>query len=145
MTALGTPWAAVGRPVGLVVKVYLLHSCRSGVRFPLSPWEFSGWSHSSDFNIGSCLNIYCSPAPPTSHSERESGQTTLRSPQALRKPEGLEIHCHLHRGDWSFHLTNEMKKERKLAVQRQPCQTPGDIGSAVGLVVRVSVYRDWMR
>ena len=35
-----------------------------------------------------------------------------RSPQAVRKPEGLAMHCHLHRGDWSFHLTNEKKKSR---------------------------------
>ena len=34
-----------------------------------------------------------------------------RSPQAVRKPEGLAVHCHLHRGDWSFHLTNEKKKK----------------------------------
>ena len=33
-----------------------------------------------------------------------------RSPQAVRKPEGLAMHCHLHRGDWSFHLKNEKKK-----------------------------------
>ena len=33
-----------------------------------------------------------------------------RSPQAVRKPEGLAMHCHLHRGDWSFHLTNEKKR-----------------------------------
>ena len=31
-------------------------------------------------------------------------------PQAVRKPEGLAMHCHLHRGDWSFHLTNEKKR-----------------------------------
>ena len=35
-----------------------------------------------------------------------------RSPQAVRKPEGLAMHCHLHRGDWSFHLTNEKKKKK---------------------------------
>ena len=34
-----------------------------------------------------------------------------RSPQAVRKPEGHAMHCHLHRGDWSFHLTNEKKKK----------------------------------
>ena len=34
-----------------------------------------------------------------------------RSPQAVRKPEGSVMHCHLHRGDWSFHLTNEKKKK----------------------------------
>ena len=34
-----------------------------------------------------------------------------RSPQAIRKPERLAMHCHLHRGDWSFHLTNEKKKK----------------------------------
>ena len=33
-----------------------------------------------------------------------------RSPQAVRKPEGPAMHCHLHRGDWNFHLTNEKKK-----------------------------------
>ena len=32
------------------------------------------------------------------------------SPQAVRKPEGPAMHCHLHRGDWNFHLTNEKKK-----------------------------------
>ena len=35
-----------------------------------------------------------------------------RSPQAVRKPEGPAMHCHLHRGDWSFHLTNEKKKKK---------------------------------
>ena len=35
------------------------------------------------------------------------------SPQALRKPEGPAMHCHLHRGDWNFHLTNEKKKKKK--------------------------------
>ena len=38
-----------------------------------------------------------------------------RSPQAVRKPEGLAMHCHLHRGDWNFHLTNEKKKKKNLA------------------------------
>ena len=32
-----------------------------------------------------------------------------RSPQAVHKPEGPAMHCHLHQGDWSFHLTNEKK------------------------------------
>ena len=32
------------------------------------------------------------------------------SPQALWKPEGPTMHCHLHWGDWSFHPTNEKKK-----------------------------------
>ena len=36
------------------------------------------------------------------------------SPQAVRKPEGPAMHCHLHRGDWNFHLTNEKKKKKKL-------------------------------
>ena len=38
-----------------------------------------------------------------------------RSPQALRWPGGPAMQCHLHRGDWSFHLTNE-KKKKKLAI-----------------------------
>ena len=33
-----------------------------------------------------------------------------RSPQALLKTKEHAMHCHLHRGDWSFHLTNEKKK-----------------------------------
>ena len=37
-----------------------------------------------------------------------------RSPQAVRKPEGPAMHCHLHWGDWSFHLTNEKKKKLRL-------------------------------
>ena len=24
------------------------------------------------------------------------------------------MHCHLHRGDWSFHLTNEKKKRKNI-------------------------------
>ena len=35
-----------------------------------------------------------------------------RSPQAVQKPEGPAMHCHLHRGDWNFHLTNEKKKKK---------------------------------
>ena len=35
-----------------------------------------------------------------------------RSPQAVRKPEGPAMHCHLHWGDWSFHLTNEKMKKK---------------------------------
>ena len=42
-----------------------------------------------------------------------------RSPQAVRKPEGLAIHCHLRRGDWSFHLTNEKKKKPSLLLSRR--------------------------
>ena len=30
--------------------------------------------------------------------------------QALRKPEGPAMHCHLHWGDWSFHLMNKKNK-----------------------------------
>ena len=33
----------------------------------------------------------------------------------------------------------------KLAVQWLPCQAPGVIGSALGLVGPVSVYCDWVR
>ena len=38
-----------------------------------------------------------------------------RSPQAIRKPEGLAMHCLLHRGDWSFHQTNEKTKKESAA------------------------------
>ena len=34
---------------------------------------------------------------------------------------------------------------RKLALQWLPCQAPGVIGSALGQVGPVSVYRDWVR
>ena len=40
-----------------------------------------------------------------------------RSLQAVRKPEGPAMHCHLHRGDWSFHLMNEKKKKRTSLLQ----------------------------
>ena len=33
----------------------------------------------------------------------------------------------------------------KLALQWLPCQAPGIIGSALGLVSPVSVYYDWLR
>ena len=33
----------------------------------------------------------------------------------------------------------------KLALKWLPCQAPGVIGSALGLVGPVSVYRDWVR
>ena len=33
----------------------------------------------------------------------------------------------------------------KLALQWLPCQAPGIIGSALGLVGQVSVYCDWVR
>ena len=41
-----------------------------------------------------------------------------RSPQAVRKPEGPAMHCHLNRGDWSFHLTNEKKKKKNSRLLR---------------------------
>ena len=34
---------------------------------------------------------------------------------------------------------------KKLALQWLPCQVPGVIGSALGLVGPVSVYCDWVR
>ena len=57
-------------------------------------------------------NICCSSAPSTSYSERESGQTTLPQPTSCAVAWGPTMYCHLHRGDWSFHLTNK-KKEKK--------------------------------
>ena len=42
-----------------------------------------------------------------------------RSPQAVRKPEGPAMHCHLHRGDWNFHLTNEKKKKSSARLMPQ--------------------------
>ena len=41
-----------------------------------------------------------------------------RSPRAVRKPEGPAMHCHLHWGDWSFHLTNEKTKKTVRWVDR---------------------------
>ena len=46
-----------------------------------------------------------------------------RSPQALRYFGGPATHCHLHRGDWSFHLTNEKKKKTvRVATLREKLQ-----------------------
>ena len=48
---------------------------------------------------------------------------------------GLQSHCiHIKENDCSL-----------LALQWLPCQAPGVIGSAVGLVGPVSVYCDWVR
>ena len=41
-----------------------------------------------------------------------------RSPQAVRKPEGPAMHCHLHLGDWSFQLTNKKKKKKEYYVSK---------------------------
>ena len=38
-----------------------------------------------------------------------------------------------------------MPVTQKLALQWLPCQAPGVIGSAVGLIGQVSVYCDWVR
>ena len=57
---------------------------------------------------------------------------------------------------WDQYIGNEMANmvcnfclcvevTQKLALQWLPCQTPGVIGSALGLVGPVSVYCDWVR
>ena len=38
-----------------------------------------------------------------------------RNPKALGKPGGPMMYCHLHSGDWSFHLTNEQRKKKKIS------------------------------
>ena len=45
---------------------------------------------------------------------------------------------------WIFSGSNHTS-DFKLALQWLPCQTPGVIGSALGLVSPVSVYCDWVR
>ena len=45
------------------------------------------------------------------------------------------MHCQLHRGDWSFHLTNEKKK--KIAVTSELLQTQTALQS-VGLPRRTA-------
>ena len=46
--------------------------------------------------------------------------------------------------DWDF-LDRVIPVTSKLAFQWIPCQAPGVIGSALGLVSPVSVYCDWVR
>ena len=64
-----------------------------------------------------------------------------RSPQAVRKSEGPAMHCHLHRGDWSFHLTNEKKKKilnlKKGYVHPSETNATGRHSSALGLSLTV--------
>ena len=50
-----------------------------------------------------------------------------RSLQAVRKSEGPAMHCHLHRGDWSFHLTNEknIRNVRGFFLTASPRRTSG--------------------
>ena len=49
------------------------------------------------------------------------------SPQAVQKPEGPAMHCHLHWGDWSFHLTNEKKKKNYAAFKYSSRQMTGKV------------------
>ena len=52
------------------------------------------------------------------------------------------FHSRLRRGDFSG---SSHTCDLNLALQWLPCQAPGVIGSALGLVGPVSVYCDWMR
>ena len=59
------------------------------------------------------------------------------------RAEGPGFESHL-RGIFSGSShTSDLKK--KMTVQWLPCQAPGIIGSALGLVGPVSVYCDWVR
>ena len=44
-----------------------------------------------------------------------------------------------------FFRVESYKRLKRTALQSLPCQAPGDIESALGLVGRVSVYCDWVR
>ena len=44
-----------------------------------------------------------------------------------------------------FSGSSHISDLKKLALQWLPCQAPGVIGSALGLVGPVSVYCDWVR
>ena len=48
-------------------------------------------------------------------------------------------------GLWGFFRVESYQWLQKLALQWLPCQAPGIIGSALGLVGRVSAYCDWVR
>ena len=39
--------------------------------------------------------------------------------QALRRPGGLTMRCHLHQGDWSFHLTNDEEEKAIKGVHKR--------------------------
>ena len=63
----------------------------------------------------------------------------LRRP--LRERKDPEFESRLRRDFFRV----ESYKWQKMALQWLPCQTPGIIGSALGLVGPVSVYCDWVR
>ena len=63
----------------------------------------------------------------------------LRRPPLERKIRGSNPTCD------SFFLGRVIPVTSKLALQWLPCQAPGVIGSALGLVSSVSVYCDWVR
>ena len=57
------------------------------------------------------------------------------------------MHCHLHRGDWSFHLTNEKKKKKPSVMQDkqlncQPLQ--GQLPSQFAYQTNMNFYTDCM-
>ena len=56
-------------------------------------------------------NTYCSPASSLATQKGNLARPHSCSPQALLQPEGPAMHCHLQRGDWSFHLTKEKTKK----------------------------------
>ena len=58
------------------------------------------------------------------------------------KAEGPEFESRLRQDFTGSSHTSDFKK---LALQWLPCQAPGVIGSALGLVGPVSVYCDWVR
>ena len=79
------------------------------------------------------------------HSERESSQTThSRSPQALRKTEGPAMHCHLHRGDWSFHLTNGKKNTQRKVLQPKALTHSATADREAWQPVFVNGQREWL-
>ena len=46
---------------------------------------------------------------------------------------------------WDFFRGQVIPVTEKLTLQWLPCQSPGVMGSVLGLVSRVSVYCDWVR
>ena len=57
----------------------------------------------------------------------------------------LGVDSRLHRVFFFFFPGSSHTSDFELALQWLPCQASGVIGSALGLVGPVSVYRDWLR
>ena len=54
------------------------------------------------------------------------------------------MHCHLHRGDWNFHLTNEKKTKKKRRRMTFTCTKKVEKSSVITVNIPVIVRNEFM-